>query len=1612
MKRFYVFLLAFLLVNTSLYAQRFTDALDRGLVSLSGSTGNFVSWRRQAEEYYDVTYNVYRDDIQVAVNLKATHFVDTGGNKDSKYEVRPVVRGVEQAENNNKVGRWEKQYLDIKLTDVFDRNKKIVTDHYIPNDAEMADLNGDGDLEIIIKRLNTVDAANIYPVSNTTEFVMLDAYDVDWQTGKATLMWRIDCGPNMVSLNSTEINIIAYDWDEDGSAEVVLRGADNMIVYGSDGQTPLYNIGDMNVNTRNEIDSHTIADRAWTRTGNEYLIYMDGNTGALYQKIDYPLTRESADAWGLDSKGQPEGYGHRSSKYFFGAPFLNGQNASLFLARGIYGRHKMMAMNLDRTNHTWGTRWTWNNNTMGSPWYGQGYHNFLIADVDEDGRDEIVYGSMVIDDTGNGLSTTGLGHGDAQHVSDFDPYRKGLEFFGCNEDNPGMNYRNATTSEYYRRVVANSDDGRGIMANFSNSYPGSLGRSVSSNIFSSVTDNEIPGLEGDNYIVWDDLNFRIYWDGDLLSEILDSPGTEREAMVFKPGVGRIFLSSDCNMNNASKNNPCFQGDIIGDWREELVLRCGSDLRVYTSTSDTEYDLYTLWHDHQYRQAMVWQMMAYNQPPHLSFFLGEMEGFTLAPPPLTNTGRTIITSSINAQHNDLHVMACEQADMSISVSDNAAPYIFTDNAPSHVQGNDDNDNISYTYYTHTITGSGFTGDMRLVKQGDGTLVLPPVNESYTGPTEVWAGTLQFNGTMEHSKVFMHRHTALNTSQGTFSSGVSMEYGASLNIGGASAGNFSSVNISELTLGYGSKVVFDVKNSEERDWLALSDLVIDESKYSDRTWKQFGPKYIMPVFYVSLTNELDEGTYAIGHAGSVKSDSGRDITSGETLNIDVDCDQSVMNPDYLSVFWDGGTIYLKVDKSVELELPEISFLRMERYDGVGDVYPSANPEDYWLPVVGLKTEETATGAIPELSGTFTNLNGETTTFGKVSQTILYEDTYDSGINGWSSPNAGDYLHHHASGYVEYNITTNENDRNAVLELPKLTIPSTASVYTIEFDAAITPGNNNDHYTQLTVLAGGSVINNNTYDITKDGYLFSMINQGASSTNYTINGSSTANIPSGAWCHYKIEVNLGSTPTASYTIINKQYNSTIATGTRSITDGNTIITKINFLGGRYRPKLLFDNISVVSGASNPTEFRFTEPGTLELTASLNGYRSSTATYEVELPYYRYYHKKFSEINGSNIATLLGSKWNTTATTTRWANWSRGNATYGESYQMYYATVSNDPQFWLSPDNEPKIVYMENNGGGNRTAAVVESFGIGRNDTSNGSTFHVVNVGNEKTFIYYDFDESWGNADKHGTAWVNANEDGSCTIATGSNNTLAELGVYVPVMIHDELCTTLPERVTNANAVIYRTGLNSTNTWASLVLPFSVEHDNIAAIFGPAAVVANLQSSDSHTLYFDTQTAAINANQPVLVKNVSMASPYLFFNLSSNPLENPTQTLDNGLQFIGSYINQPNKPFYLTDYFFTSSTDEDNPEGKISQVSTNGMTMNMKGYRAYFKLPGTSAGKSLAVRFDDNGTNAIITAVAEQKPVDVFNLAGQVVRRNAQDLRGLPRGLYIIGGRLVTVK
>ena len=1691
-------LIALLFGGNLLYAQRFTDNLDRGLVAVDMSGSVFLSWRIQADESYGVTYNVYENGKLIAKNLSQSNYTHSGGSSSNTYTVKAVVNDTEQSvgtstsndwnwiysPKGNSVDRYLSGRLDITLAPVYDREKNLLSEtitytylhtkkdnttenvtvttaRYSPNDATFADLDGDGDLEMIIKRLNVWDA-NIYKegeyesnglskeknlyTPDSKQFVVIDAYNINWQTGETTLMWRIDCGPNMVSLNSTEINIIAYDWDEDGKAEVVLRGADNMKILGSDGKTEITTIGNTAVNTRSYDFNTKDSQYAWTCSGSEYLIYMNGETGTLYDVQDYPLPRLETSEWatlsvnnvpyndyvalhaagdgnyytkntGVLTKAWGDNYGHRSSKYFFGAPFLDGRHASLFLGRGIYTRHKMIAMNVNKNTHHWEPiqGWSWSCNNSSSPWYGNGFHNYLIADVDEDGRDEIVYGSMVIDDNGKGLYTTGYQHGDAQHVSDFNPWRKGLEYFGCLEDNPywGNNYRDATTGEVLYKFSSTptaeelaksakaGDDGRCLMANLSNDYPGSIGRSWKSNAISGVTYEEIPEASSLFYIKDDNLslNSRIYWDGDLLSEMLDSPGTASSPIVHKLGEGRLFTGVKGSMNNDSKNNPCFQGDLIGDWREEIVVRDGKDVCIYTTVVPSDYGFNSLWYDHQYRQAMVWQMMAYNQPPHLSYFLGELEGYTMAPPSYSMRNRIEIANNgtINSSYNGQQIIACETNNMNISVTDGAAPWVFYDNASTWVQGTDVNGTtgtkVKHTWngtsgdgsvgvtgnftinrasYTHTVTGGAFSGNMNLVKQGDGKLILPDVTETYTGKTDIWAGTVEFNGTFESSPVWMNRFTTFNTDGGTFNGGLTMEYDATLNVGGATAQTLSTVTVSELTLNYGARVVLDINSTDDtnNDKLNLTTLNVGTKEWEN------GPQYSAPVFEINATSTLTDGRYPIGTLTEV---------TGKLQDVVIEGD-NVPEGAFLKAV--NGMLYLVIGENKALDAPTIVFSSMTSSDG----------GYYYYPTVSIDAGNA--GVETSLSGTFTNEAGETTNLNGSIYSQNYEN--ETSITGWTIANnqpnlislgTGDNTY----GQYFYVNTGTTNTRYAYTKLNDVDV-SSCSQYVIEFDLAFT--NSSLENVEFCVMSKNGTMPTQNWDnyasINSNANMLFDVTGGANSTSYSINGVSTSiTIASGNWYHYKLVVDQ-SAGTVDWTIGNGN------SGTFTLPSGtSTEFAGFYLVAGRRYSEIKLDNINIYTTLSD--SYTFTEPGTLTVTVSAEDYDDASATYEVPNPYAIYYESPaYNEIDAADVYSTLGDKWNDTSYNSRWAFWNQANSTYGTSYVFVSRAKWNDGYV----DNDSVLKVTDT-----RYLNLVEGFGLGRNDVNNNLTFSADGLGDENTVIYYKVDDSAGGATNYAEGYTYANADGSWSYEVYQNHTFCKLIAWVPIdEEYSELSKVAPTGSGSGNVAMRRTFSSITNGsgWNTLVVPFDMSDRQILTTFGPGTQVAQFVGSTANSLIFNADTREIHANEPVLIRvgNVHSNNFYVFEGVTRNVDNTPKKESDY-FDFLGSYQNRGNVTFPVNSYFYNIN----NNGNVLNRVAENNI-ITFKGYRAYFSAKAGVDVKQVVLTFDEADALGIDIVELQQKPFDVYSVSGQLIRRNDTTLDGLPSGVYLVGQKKVIIK
>jgi len=344
-------------------------------------------------------------------------------------------------------------------------------------------------------------------------------------------------------------------------------------------------------------------------TGPEYLTVFSGLTGAELATVNYNPPRGTVSAWG-------DSYGNRVDRFLACTAYLDGIHPSIVMCRGYYTRTYLAAYNWNGKSIT--KKWAFDSNDKGNEGYrGQGCHSLCVGDVDGDGKDEIVYGACTIDHDGKGLYTTGLGHGDALHLGDFDPTRPGLEVWQVHENtkiNGGVagSFRDAKTGEVIFKFMASGDVGRGNVAAM---IPGMVGAQCWSAGPLYSCKGEIlntPKPTSDNFSIW--------WDGDDNRELLDGNHIDKLGKGRLVSLGKYENAIACN---GTKNTPNLQADILGDWREEVILHSAdnSKLIIFTTTAPTTRRLYTLMHDSQYRLSIAWQNVAYNQPPDVSFYLG-------------------------------------------------------------------------------------------------------------------------------------------------------------------------------------------------------------------------------------------------------------------------------------------------------------------------------------------------------------------------------------------------------------------------------------------------------------------------------------------------------------------------------------------------------------------------------------------------------------------------------------------------------------------------------------------------------------------------------------------------------------------------------------------------------------------------------------------------------------------------------------------------------------------------------------------------------------------------------------------------------------------------------
>ncbi len=626
------------IVAQSVAAQKL-EALDRGLVGVKVEKGVFLSWRLLATDEKDVAFDVLRNGEKLNAEplTTVTNYTDTLATDSAKYAIE-VLPSHERVELKS---IWQKDGYEIRLDTPKGQGPET---EYTPNDITVGDMDGDGEYELVMKW----DPRNSKDNSHwgRTSSVIIDCLKLDGRR-----LWRIDLGPN-IRAGAHYTQMACFDFDGDGRGELMVKTApgctDGNGQYASEAAT------DETIRTADNSKVY-VNERGDILTGPEWLTVFDGQTGRAVHTVYYCPSRDQGynttaegatytERWG-------DAYGNRGERYLCGVAHLSNEtNASAIMSRGYYTQAFVWAVDFDGEHLK--TRWVHescdteqysvvdslgNRQTYTAPactsarengsktLFGNGNHNLSVADVDDDGLDEIIYGAAALDHDGSLLYSTGYGHGDAIHLADLIPSRPGLEVFDVHENHlpaelGSWDIHDARTGEIiHHGGNADVDNGRGIALQLLPNERDCFFASADDRKLRSCTTGEVVS---DKYVA--SVNFRVYWTGELRDEFLNGSRIEAFDGTTFSSVAQLRGRS-CNF---SKRTPNLSGDIVGDWREEVILWQGSpeegySLIVHTSTIATPYRISTLTHDHTYRMGLTWQNTAYNQPPHVGKFLPDM-----------------------------------------------------------------------------------------------------------------------------------------------------------------------------------------------------------------------------------------------------------------------------------------------------------------------------------------------------------------------------------------------------------------------------------------------------------------------------------------------------------------------------------------------------------------------------------------------------------------------------------------------------------------------------------------------------------------------------------------------------------------------------------------------------------------------------------------------------------------------------------------------------------------------------------------------------------------------------------------------------------------------------
>ena len=659
MKKILLSLLAVVLCGSTNAQVQVKEKLNRAPVAVKTSQGILVSWRYLKADG-NATFSVYRNGTLVKSGIAdVTNYLDADGKGGDTYKVESSKGGEATCT------AWDNMFTKISLP----RPKAIksgeTTGRYRPDDISVGDLDGDGDYEFVVKWMPDNQRDN--GEKGYTSPCILEAYEFD-----GTKMWQVNLGFNIRSGNHYT-QFLVYDFDGDGKAEMICKTAPGS----KDGNGNYVSAaGDATIQAVDNTATYVVTSGSLTghiSGGEEFLTVFNGQTGAAMHTVWYNPNRSMGvgnsnmtyGKWETEL-GKTTNY-NRGERYNAAVAYLDGTGSlpSAIMQRGYYGSCFIWAVDWDGTALK--TRWlhkgtaqsSWsvvdaadtelaNQDTnpvtsMGKSSFGQGVHGISIGDVNNDGKDDICIGSATIGHDGKLLCATGFGHGDAIHLADLWPDRPGLEVMMPHEEKSslgdfGWDVHDATTGEVLHNATSDKDNGRGLACDFIPAKRGSE--------FWSSADNDVRSCVDGSTISSSkpDTNFRIYWTGDPFDQSFDgrynaTDGCSPRIRIWNTASNATKVFQEFadygkpQTCNTTKATPCLQADLLGDWREELIMTnyetdwsaptC--DLLIYSTPEPTPYMVPCLMEDHMYRMGIAWQNSSYNQPPHLGYYLPDYLG---------------------------------------------------------------------------------------------------------------------------------------------------------------------------------------------------------------------------------------------------------------------------------------------------------------------------------------------------------------------------------------------------------------------------------------------------------------------------------------------------------------------------------------------------------------------------------------------------------------------------------------------------------------------------------------------------------------------------------------------------------------------------------------------------------------------------------------------------------------------------------------------------------------------------------------------------------------------------------------------------------------------------